>query len=154
MEEFDRLAFSLTAVLLASYAGYFLVPAVGPRVPEELAQLELGGGRISALLRAFLHSAEGNQLDAFPSGHTAVSLALLASAWSAFPRLRAVYGLAVAAIIFSTVYLSLHYLIDVVAGAALVLALLPAVPRLRKLCAGAKPAVVARGPAHGREHAS
>ncbi|HYS09703.1 MAG TPA: phosphatase PAP2 family protein [Myxococcales bacterium] len=120
-EEFERFAFSLTAVLLASYAGYFFLPAAGPRVPEDLAQLELGGGWISALVRAFLRAAEENQLDAFPSGHTAVSLALLAAAWPSFPRLRPLLVLAVAAIVFSTVYLSLHYLIDVVAGATLAL---------------------------------
>src|SRR6267142_808978 len=135
-EEFERFAFSLTAVLLASYAGYFFLPAAGPRVPEDLAQLELGGGWISALVRAFLRAAEENQLDAFPSGHTAVSLALLAAAWPSFPRLRPLLVLAVAAIVFSTVYLSLHYLIDVVAGATLALVVQRALPRLRGLCAG------------------
>lgn len=125
IEELERFAFTLTAVLLASYAGYFFVPATGPRVPADLAQLELGGGWISAVVRGFLRAAEGNQLDAFPSGHTAVSLALLAAAWPSFPRLRPLLVLAVGAIVFSTVYLSLHYLIDVVAGATLVLVVLP-----------------------------
>jgi membrane-associated phospholipid phosphatase len=45
--------------------------------------------------------------------------------------LRALFALAVAAIIFATVYLSLHYATDVIAGAALALAVLPAVPRIQ-----------------------
>jgi membrane-associated phospholipid phosphatase len=130
-QEFDRFVFALSVVLLASYAAYFIAPAAGPRVPDAIAQAELGGGRVSALLRAFLRVAEHNRFDAFPSGHTAVSLAFLAAAWPAFPRLRALFALAVAAIIFATVYLSLHYATDVIAGAALALAVLPAVPRIQ-----------------------
>src|SRR5262249_30045463 len=53
-EEFDRLAFSMTAVVLACYVTYFIAPAYGPRVPEDLAQVTIGGGTISTLLRAFL----------------------------------------------------------------------------------------------------
>jgi membrane-associated phospholipid phosphatase len=130
-EEFDRYVFSVSAVLLASYAAYFIAPAAGPRVPAALAQAELGGGAVSAALRTFLRAAETNQLDAFPSGHTAVSLVFVAEAWRLFPRLRAPLALAVGAIIFSTVYLSFHYAIDVAAGAALALLMLAVLPRLR-----------------------
>jgi membrane-associated phospholipid phosphatase len=132
--EFDRLVFSMTVVLLASYTGYFLAPASGPRIPDELAVTVLGGGRISAGLRAFLRTFERNELDAFPSGHTAASLVFLAEAWRSFPRLRSAAALAVGAIIFSTVYLSLHYALDTLAGAALAALVLLALPRLRVLC--------------------
>ena len=119
LAEFDRLVFSMAAVLLASYAAYFIAPAAGPRVPQAHAQAQLGGGAISAALRAFLRSCERNELDAFPSGHTATSLVFLFQAWPMFRRQRFLLAAAVAAIVFSTVYLSLHYVIDVVAGAAL-----------------------------------
>src|SRR4051812_30330552 len=117
--EFDRLVFSLTTVLLACYAAYFIAPAAGPRVPPALAQTQLGGGAVSAALRAFLRGFERNELDAFPSGHTATSLVFLFQAWPMFRRQRLLLAAAVAAIVFSTVYLSLHYAIDVFAGAAL-----------------------------------
>ncbi len=135
LEDFDALVFSLAAVLLASYAGYFIAPASGPRMPAELAQARLGGGAISAALRVFLRACERNQLDAFPSGHTAVSVTFLAQSWRLVPRARVPFTIAVAAIIFSTVYLSLHYVIDVVAGAVLAAALLAALPSLRGLAA-------------------
>ncbi|TMA28511.1 MAG: phosphatase PAP2 family protein [Deltaproteobacteria bacterium] len=131
-EEFDRFIFALGVALLASYAAYFAAPAAGPRVPDALAQAQLGGAQVSAALRSFLREAERNQLDAFPSGHTAVSIVFLAQAWSLFPRQRLPFAAAVAAIIFSTVFLSLHYVVDVAAGAALavvVLGLLRAMSR-------------------------
>jgi membrane-associated phospholipid phosphatase len=131
--EFEDLTFALIATLLASYVGYFLFPASGPRVPEAQEVALLGGGAISAGVRDFLRVAEINQLDAFPSGHTALSLVFLAYGWRLFPRWRAPLLLAVAGIIFATVYLSLHYAVDLVAGAALAAGVLAAVPQLRRL---------------------
>jgi membrane-associated phospholipid phosphatase len=126
--EFDDLAFVLIATLLVSYVGYFLFPTTGPRVPEALEVEVLGGGAISARVRDFLRVAEINVLDAFPSGHTALSLVFLAQGWRLFPRasVRAPLLLAVVGIVFATVYLSLHYVVDLCAGAAQA-ALMPAV---------------------------
>jgi membrane-associated phospholipid phosphatase len=123
-EEFDRYIFALSVALLASYAAYFAAPATGPRVPDALAQAQLGGAQLSAALRSFLQAAERNQLDAFPSGHTAVSIVFLAQSWTLFPRQRLPFAAAVAAIIFSTVFLSLHYVVDAAAGAALAVVVL------------------------------
>jgi len=147
-EEFDRLVFALVFTLLASFAAYFILPAAGPRVPDDLAAAALGGGAISEALRAFLRFCERNPLDAFPSGHTALSLVFLAEAWPLFPRARAVLAAAVAAIVFSTVYLSLHYAIDVLGGVALAAAVLALLPRLR-----AREATHARAAARRVRHA-
>jgi membrane-associated phospholipid phosphatase len=131
--EFHRLVFCITVILLASYAAYFIAPAAGPRVPQDQAQAQLGGGAMSAALRVFLHNCERNELDAFPSGHTATSLVFLFVAWPMFRRQRFLLAAAVAAIVFSTVYLSLHYVIDVVAGAALAAVVLIALRRIEVL---------------------
>lgn len=132
--EFDHLVFTMVGTLLASYASYFLFPALGPRVPHALEAEVLGGGRVSAAVRAFVALSEGNRLDAFPSAHTALSLVFLVEGFRFFPRWRWRVPLAVAvsAIVFSTVYLSWHYIIDIVAGAAFaVLALVVILPLLR-----------------------
>lgn len=131
--ELDRLQLAIAATLLLSYLGYFLFPATGPRVAAADAELVLGGGAPSRALRAFLSAAEANLLDAFPSGHTALSLVLLFHGSRLFPRWRLPLLAAVAGIVFSTVYLSLHYVVDLLAGALLAAAtplLLPPLERL------------------------
>jgi membrane-associated phospholipid phosphatase len=132
--DFEHLVFTMVGTLLASYASYFLFPALGPRVPHALEAEVLGGGRVSVAVRAFVALSEGNRLDAFPSAHTALSLVFLVQGFRLFPRWRWRLPLAtaVAAIIFSTVYLSWHYIVDIVAGGAFaVLALLVILPLLR-----------------------
>lgn len=136
--EFERLVFTTVATFLLSYVGYFLFPTLGPRIPPELADATLGGGAISRAIRAFLLYSERNLLNAFPSAHTAVSLVLLGLGWRSFPRLRVPLTLHVAAIIFTTVYLSFHYVVDLVAGAGLALMMNVLVPVLRRLCGPAQ----------------
>jgi membrane-associated phospholipid phosphatase len=122
-KDFDDLAFALITTLLLTYVGYFFVPTTGPRVPLELELQVLGGGTFSARVRDFLRAAEVNQLDAFPSGHTALSLVYLGYGWNLFPnwKIRIPLAISVFGIIFATVYLSLHYAVDLIAGALLAL---------------------------------
>jgi membrane-associated phospholipid phosphatase len=132
-KDFDDLGFVLITTLLLSYVGYFLVPTTGPRVPTEMELQILGGGTFSARVRDFLRAAEVNQLDAFPSGHTALSLVYLGYGWRLFPswKIRVPLAISVLGIIFATVYLSLHYLVDLLAGAVLAAAVPFAVIALR-----------------------
>ena len=126
--EHRRFVFALVATLLATYAGYFLCPTSGPRVPTAEAQAVLGGGALSSALRAFIARCELNALDAFPSGHTALSVVFLALGWRLFPRWRTPLALTASGIVYSTVFLSHHYLVDVIAGALLGAGLLPILP--------------------------
>lgn len=116
---------SILAIQLAFYLpfiGYFAMPALGPRVPVAEEAVVLGGGAVSAALRAFLRVGEVNVLDAFPSGHTSVSVTSMILAWKSFPRARPVFTIWCASIVFSTVYLSLHYVTDLVAGVGVAIA--------------------------------
>ena len=123
--DFDRFSFSISATLVLLYAMYFVVPAAGPRVADAVAGTELGGGPVTAALRAFLRVCERNELDAFPSGHTALPLVVLAQCWTRFQRARVPLAMVVAAIVFSTVYLSFHYVVDVLGGVALAAVIVP-----------------------------
>jgi membrane-associated phospholipid phosphatase len=131
--EFDALVFALVGTLVLSFAGYFLLPATGPRVPDAQAQAVLGGGAVSRAVRLFLAHAEVNLLDAFPSGHTALSLVFLGHGWRLLPRWRPALLLSVGGIVFATVYLSLHYVVDLLAGALLAAATPLLLPPLRRL---------------------
>lgn len=115
-EGFERVAFRILLGFYLSFLGYFLWPAEGPRVPEALAQMKLGGGAVSQAVRAFLHGAESTTLDAFPSGHTALSVLPALLATRPFPRLAPLLWAWALAIVFATVYIGVHYVADVAAG--------------------------------------
>lgn len=109
------------------FIGYALVPARSPYIiaglPEYTARIglhtQVQGLWLTDLIRGSIHAVEGLKFDCFPSGHTAGAIYVMLSMF-AFSR-RA--GLFVApwalALVFSTVYLQYHYVIDLFAGAAL-----------------------------------
>lgn len=133
--QFGRLRFAIAYGFILSYIGYFLLPAVGPRFTlHDYARIdiELPGALFTPYLRWFVDSGDSipagasnavaralAQRDAFPSGHTMMTIVLIALGFQWRTRSRffilAVGGLLIAA----TVYLRYHYVIDVLAGAAL-----------------------------------
>jgi membrane-associated phospholipid phosphatase len=141
----EQVALAVLLCFYLSYAGYFLWPALGPRVPAALEDAVLGGGGAARAIRGFLHAAEATTLDAFPSGHTAVSLVTAAVGGRLFPRARlALWGWA-GAIVFATVYISAHYVVDVLGGVALAGLTLLLAPRVaRWLAAPGRVALGAR----------
>lgn len=132
-EQLDRFVFGMQTTLLLCYAGYFVFPTAGPRIPLAEAEVRLGGGPLSRGLRLFLNTFELNGFDAFPSGHTAISIVLLVYGWSMFPRWRIPLALTSGGIIFSTVYLSHHYVIDLLAGAVVALMTVISAPFVSRL---------------------
>lgn len=141
-EVFGRAVFPLLLGFYLSYLGYLVLPAAGPRLPPAAEAALLGGGALSGAVRAFLRAAEATTLDAFPSGHTAVALIAAAGGSRLVGRGgAAALWLWAAAIVFSTVYLHVHYAVDVLAGIALALLVL-GTERLRPSRLG-RPAVAA-----------
>jgi membrane-associated phospholipid phosphatase len=133
-EAFEQTVFILLLGFYLTFLGYLLMPASGPRLPFEDAARQLGGGAISDAVRAFLRTAETTQLDAFPSGHTTVSVIAGVTSMRLLGRggAGAVWAWA-ASIVFATVYIDVHYAVDVLAGlalAAIVLTFRPAQPRI------------------------
>jgi membrane-associated phospholipid phosphatase len=119
-EAFGRVVFPLLLGFYLSFLGYLLLPALGPRLPLAAEAGALGGGAPSDAVRAFLHAAEATTLDAFPSGHTAVAVIAAAGGARLVGRAAAVaLWLWAAAVVFSTVYIHVHYAVDIVAGLAL-----------------------------------
>ena len=128
----EQVAFALLLGFFLSYVGYLCWPTFGPRVPDAEAAAALGGGALSEAVRGFLARAELTTLDAFPSGHTAHSLVALVLGARLFPRATPALAAWAGLIVFSTIYISVHYLVDVAAGllqAGLTLALAPVLSR-------------------------
>jgi membrane-associated phospholipid phosphatase len=114
----DFLSYAATIVgcFFTTYVGYYLVPAYGPRayVPYET---HLPFGPVARALYDAIDTLDYIKLNAFPSGHTAVSLVCLAILWREDRRLGRLCAPLVLGLILATLAHRYHYLIDVVAGA-------------------------------------
>ncbi|MFL6212692.1 MAG: phosphatase PAP2 family protein [Blastocatellia bacterium] len=121
---FERYGFWVFVVSLGfyvSYLGYITVPATGPRfLPaiKDAQSFPLTGVWLFQGLRETLDRAEGITRDCFPSGHTEMTLLVLYYARRFHRRTFWLLLPVGSALIFSTVYLRYHYVIDVIAGAA------------------------------------
>jgi membrane-associated phospholipid phosphatase len=137
--EFEEVLFGILLCFYLSYVGYLLVPAIGPRFT--LNHLQTGDLQVFPFIKSIqdtLNGLEKNKTDAFPSGHTAVSLMSLYYAWKEREiKLFAVLVPMVTGLIISTVYLRYHYVIDVIAGIALTCLTIAMAPVLRRLLSGA-----------------
>jgi membrane-associated phospholipid phosphatase len=114
-----RVASAIVITFLVSYAGYFVVPAYGPRTTVAHQRYESLPGRVGDEVREKLDQWEKTKTDAFPSGHTMVTLAILFCArrrnWTLYNILLPLGSLLIAA----TVLLTYHYVIDVLAAVPL-----------------------------------
>ena len=128
-----RALFSVVASLFLCYVGFYLVPASGPNIHNNFGPLHathvdplplyhfdssLPGLWATAWLRELMFTVERTKFTCFPSGHVAATVVCMVLArrvggWSS--GILQALGLG---IVFSTVYLRYHYVIDVVAGAA------------------------------------
>ena len=122
--------FSITLGFVLSYIGYFLVPAIGPRFTLhnfEMTNIELPGIWLTNYLREIINAAESVpngtlnpievvQRDVFPSGHTLMTLIVMYLSYKFKTKFRYFIYPTGTLLIFATVYLRYHYVIDVIAG--------------------------------------
>ncbi len=118
-------------VYYVSYAGYFTIPALGPRFAQaDLYTKSLTETPISRVINDTINHLEKTKLDVFPSGHTMISMAVLIVMWK---RARDVFWwlLPIASLlILSTVYCRFHYVVDLIAGTTLAFIVVPLGDRL------------------------
>ncbi|MCM3877011.1 MAG: phosphatase PAP2 family protein [Thermoanaerobaculia bacterium] len=113
--DFARYAFVMVFVFFVSYAGYFLVPAVGPRFTVTHAG-PLPRGAVAQAIDSTLDWLEKNKRDCFPSGHTMVVIAVLLEAARRSRKTFWVFLPFAVGLILATVYCRYHYVADVLAG--------------------------------------
>lgn len=117
LESFLAVRKALIYCLLGGYVTYLLVPVAGPLFLIG-DQFTVPLGTHGPLMTLAFDTLRYNW-DCFPSLHTAVPVLLTLLAWRhvSIP-LRAMLVFATGSIVFSTLYLRLHYGIDIVAGFA------------------------------------
>jgi membrane-associated phospholipid phosphatase len=121
-----RFVFTLMVVYYVSYAGYFCIPALGPRFAQASEYtVSLTTTPIARFINDTINSLEKTKFDVFPSGHTMISVAVLIVAWK---RARDVFWVlfpVATGLIIATVYCRYHYVVDVIAGTTLAFATVP-----------------------------
>ena len=129
-EEFNYSAFIIVYGFVLSFIGYILVPAIGPRFilhNFEMNNIELPGLFITDFLREIVNSGESIpsgtinpamivQRDAFPSGHTQMTLLVMFLSVKFGSKLKCFFIINGALLIFATVYLRYHYVVDLIGG--------------------------------------
>ena len=126
----DFAVFSIIYGFYLSYLGYFIIPGVGPRFTlHNFAMLnkELPGIYLTNFLRELIDIGESIpngtvhaqmlvQRDVFPSGHTMITLIVMYLAVRLKSRTRYFFIPIGTLLIFATVYLWYHYVIDLIGG--------------------------------------
>ena len=141
---------SLCVTTLLGYTGYLLVPAVGPYIFQaDLFPQRLPGGGLESQSSVIstIDALKGYARDCFPSLHTAHTTVVLTFAWRWSRVAFALYLPIALGLYVSTIYLRMHYAVDVAAGFAVAALAITIGPRLERwwYCEPA-PAVVVERP--------
>lgn len=134
-EHVNDFVFIVVYGFLISYASYFILPSIGPRfyLHDFFAlSRDLPGGTVTEFLRNLLNRGENIEIgmtlpqivqkvscDAFPSGHTDITLLSVLFAFRYRASLRWYLLVIAASLVLSTVYLRYHYVTDLLGGAVL-----------------------------------
>jgi membrane-associated phospholipid phosphatase len=126
-----RYIFTLSVCFYVSYAGYFSIPAYGPRTAlADRNRVPLETSPVARAISRTINELEHTKLDAFPSGHTMITTAVLIVAWQRIRKLFWFLLPVATLLILSTMYCRYHYLVDVIAGVLLAFATVPLGDRL------------------------
>lgn len=150
---FTTVIFAILYGFFLSYAGYIIFPAVGPRFTLhdfDSLNAELPGLWLSNGIRDFINAGESipkgaanahalAQRDAFPSGHTQMTLIVMYYAARFSIRSRYVLYVFGTLLIISTVYLRYHYVIDLIGGAAFMVLTVWTTPKLMRALDRSRP---------------
>ncbi len=126
---------SLCVTTLLGYTGYLLVPAVGPYIYQAAlfpARLPGGGLDSQSSFISIVDALKGSARDCFPSLHTAHTTVVLAFAWRWSRAAFALYLPIALGLYVSTIYLRMHYAVDVAAGFAVAAIAVAVGPRLER----------------------
>lgn len=128
---FPRYVFGMLLVFYVSYAGYFLVPAIGPRftLPHDGP---LPRGPVAQAIDQTLDRLETSRRNCFPSGHTMVTVAVLLEAARRSRKTFLGFLPFALGLVLATVAGRYHYVVDVLAGIVLAFAVLGAARALAR----------------------
>jgi len=118
---FPAYVFGMLLVFYVSYAGYFLVPAIGPRFTVPHAGV-LPRAAVARAIDGTLDRLETSRRNCFPSGHTMVTVAVLVEASRRSRKTFLAFLPFATGLLLATVAGRYHYVVDVAAGLVLAFA--------------------------------
>ena len=121
-----RYVFTLMVCYYVSWAGYFTIPALGPRFAQAAEYtVSLTTTPVSRAISDTINALEKTKFDVFPSGHTMIAVAVLLVAYKRARDAFWVFLFFATGLVMSTVYCRYHYVIDVIAGTTLAFLCVP-----------------------------
>lgn len=143
-QKFSFAVFAIVYGFVLSYIGYLLFPAVGPRFTLHdfySMNIDLPGLWLTNTIRDLINAGESipkgalnaislAQRDVFPSGHTQMTLISMYFAYQYKLKCRYIIHIFGFLLIFSTVYLRYHYVIDLVGGILFMILTMWSAPKL------------------------
>ncbi len=144
-ENFNELIRLVMFSFYLSYICYFAMPAIGPRFSvHDFASIsnELPGLLFTESIRNFVNQGGGItdpnlaavlqvNRDCMPSGHTWITLVTIILSFRYNSKFRYALLVVGSSLIFSTIYLRYHYVVDVLAGISLALFSLWIEPKIK-----------------------
>lgn len=116
-----------------SYIGYYVSPALGPRFTiDHLQSIPLDGLFSFHFLRSTLDQMEGMTRDCYPSGHALISFLTVLLARRYLKPYAIIAFVWTILLLISAVYLRYHYVVDIIAGIALAVAVYGLVPAIER----------------------
>lgn len=132
-ELFEDFSLGFCLCMYLGFLGYLAVPAVGPISGLiDVYQTATIPGMSLSNFREIVVEKYRYIRDAFPSLHTALSLFCVAMLWRRYRRLFWVAVFFEINLLISTVYLRMHYTVDLIAGALLAWLALILAPRINR----------------------
>ena len=146
-DKFNKFASMILFSFYSTYLLYLIFPAIGPRFTLHnfsTTSMELPGLWLTETLRNIVNSGEGIvagavnpaalvNRDCMPSGHTMMTIVNILIAFKFKSKFKWLFLILGSSIIFATVYLRYHYVIDVIVGSILAVLVFILEPKLRKL---------------------
>ncbi|MCX8030138.1 MAG: phosphatase PAP2 family protein [Thermodesulfovibrionales bacterium] len=121
-QEFEKSLFLIMLCFYISFIGYLFFPALGPRYAmAHLYESDFKGFLVADYIHNFLNILEGIKRNAFPSGHTGISLMVLLLSFLYVRKLFWILLVPIILLILATVYCRYHYVVDVLGGIFLLL---------------------------------
>ena len=121
-----RYVFTLMVCYYVSYAGYFTIPALGPRFAQAAEySVSLTTTPVSRAISDTINALEKTKFDVFPSGHTMIAVAVLLVARKRARDAFWYFLFFATGLVISTIYCRYHYVIDIIAGTTLAFITVP-----------------------------